>query len=66
MTRDTRTADDVITAVTTAATDADAEQVMAGLSHGLLLAVADLLYIDNPEIHGPPWLRREIVAEARY
>jgi hypothetical protein len=60
------TPDDVITAITKAATEDDALAVMDGIrSRALLLAVADQLYIDDPNGHGNPWLRNAIVKEAR-
>jgi hypothetical protein len=59
------TADDIITRVTSAPTEADAEDIVAGVrSRALLLAVADLLYIDA-DGHGTAWVRQAIVTEAR-
>jgi hypothetical protein len=59
------TADDIITQVTQAPTAAAALAVVAGVhSRQLLLAAADLLYIDAAG-HASAWLRKAIVAEAR-
>jgi hypothetical protein len=60
----TKTADDVITAITEAPTRKDAKAILAGVPRATLLAVADLLYID-PCGHGLPCLRAAIVCEAR-
>jgi uncharacterized protein (DUF1697 family) len=62
---DTRTADDIVTLVTSAATQADAQAVMDGVrSRALLLATADLLYIDA-DGRASASLRKAIVREAR-
>jgi hypothetical protein len=59
------TADDLITAVTEAATERDAQRIANGVhSRTLLLATADLLYIDAAG-HSSGWLRKAIVREAR-
>ena len=59
------TADDIITAVTQAATHAEAEAIMRDVhSRALLLATADQLYIDV-DGHASAWVRKAIVAEAR-
>lgn len=59
------TADDIITKVTQAATEADALAVVADVhSRQLLLAAADLLYIEV-DGHASAWVRKAIVREAR-
>jgi hypothetical protein len=58
------TADDIITAITQAATRKDALAILAGVPRATLLAVADQLYIE-PCGHGLPCIRAAIVIEAR-
>jgi hypothetical protein len=64
MSNDTRTPDDVVTALTRAPSRADAVRVMNGVGPALAQQVADLLYVEY-EGHGTPWVRRECVNEAR-
>lgn len=60
------TADDIITRVTGAPAHADALLIIDAVrSRALLVAVADLLYIGQPENHSSRWLRAAIIAEAR-
>ena len=58
------TADDVITAVTEAASLAEARSIVCATPPRTLAEVADILYIDA-DSHSAPWLRAEIVREAR-
>lgn len=58
------TADDVITAVTEAASLAEAQSIVRATPPRTLAEVADILYIDA-ESHSAPWLRAAIVREAR-
>jgi hypothetical protein len=58
------TADDIITRITEAATEADALAVLAGVPRALLDTVADQLYIDSYG-RSPAVVRRAIAAEAR-
>jgi hypothetical protein len=57
--------DDIITKVTEASTAVEALAIMQDVPRSLLLAVADQLFIDDPDGHGSPWLRKAIVEEAR-
>ena len=58
------TGDDLITAVVQAPTPDDAARIVREASGHAVLAAADLLYID-PTGHSVPWLRQQIVREAR-
>jgi hypothetical protein len=59
-------ADTVLAQVTDAKNDKAAAQVLEQVrSRQVLEVVADLLYIDFYG-HGSPWLRREIVKQARH
>ena len=58
------TADDIITRITEAPTEADALAALASVPRAMLLAVADQLYID-PYGRSSAVVRRAIVAEAR-
>lgn len=58
------TPDDVITLVTEAATPAAARAIVRATPPRLLGQVADLLYIDADH-HSAPWLRVQIIREAR-
>lgn len=59
------TPDDIITQITQAPSADAALAIMNGVrSRSLLLAVADLLYIEA-EGQTSPWIRKAIVSEAR-
>jgi hypothetical protein len=59
------TADDIITQLTNAASESDAQAIADGIrSRALLEEVADLLFIDAYG-HGLPWIRKAIAKEAR-
>ena len=58
--------DEIITAITQAPTTTAALEIMGTVrSRAAVLAVADQLYVDDPEGHTTAWLRRAIVKEAR-
>lgn len=56
--------DDAITRITEAKSESAAKVVAHALSHRLLFAVADQLYIET-EGHGTSWIRNAVVKEAR-
>jgi hypothetical protein len=58
------TADDIITRIVQAPTEANALAILTGVPRALLLTVADQLYID-PYGRSSAVVRRAIVAEAR-
>ena len=59
------TVDEIITRVTQAPAQADAETVINAVrSRAMLAEVADLLHIDAAG-HAPAWIRTAIVTEAR-
>jgi hypothetical protein len=60
----TATVDEIITAITHAATMADAAEIMRTVPGAMVRTVADQLHIEA-DGHGLPWLRRAAVQEAR-
>jgi hypothetical protein len=56
------TADDIVTRITEAPTEADALRSLAGVSRGMLDQVADLLYVD-PYGRSSAVVRQAIAAE---
>ena len=58
------TPDMIITAITEAPTTADALNLIATYSRGVILATADQLYVDAAG-HGMAWVRHHVVTEAR-
>ena len=56
--------DTMLTRVTDAPTDADAHAIIAQVKPAVVKAMYDLMGFD-PEGHGMPWLRRQVVREAR-
>jgi hypothetical protein len=58
------TGDDLITAVTEAATEQEAARLVRDAPASARSEAADILYVDT-ERHSAPWVRAAIVSEAR-